>query len=61
MYENAAIGDRQQIVKVDQYVIPDVEIVRLYVENGDFYEVWFYKDTGIPNAMNGLYRPGFEH
>jgi hypothetical protein len=57
-YENSTFGDRRKVVSTGLDIIG---AVRLYLENGDFYEVTLNKSDRVIQRITGPYEKGFEH
>ena len=57
-YENSTFGDRRRVVSIE----PDLAgFIRLYLENGDFYEAILSEDTRVIQSLYGPYKKGYEH
>lgn len=56
-YENSTFGDRRKVIDTE----PDhIGFIRLYLENGDFYEATLDNSRAI-QYLAGPYTKGFEH
>jgi hypothetical protein len=56
-YENSTFGDRRKVIRTE----PDhLGFIRLYLENGDFYEA-ILDNARVIQYLSGPYKKGFEH
>lgn len=62
-YEHSSYGDRRAVVSTEEHLSPKntVDMVKLMLGNGDFYEVNMQEDVGLPYYFSGPYEAGFEH